>query len=157
DRAREVMRILKCGTGATDARGEAGRARMAIQPNGARDESGSGVSIRDLRSDAKGLARGGFEGRHGRAFPPLSPAELAAGRPSITEVALDGESGRRVESTAGLSLIVFAVRRNGRSASHLITLGRAPENDVVVPDVSISRFHAFVKEGAPGCWLMQDA
>jgi len=74
-------------------------------------------------------------------------------------VRLDGDSvvTRRAESTASLSLVVYALRRNGRSASHLITLGRAPDNDVVVPDVSISRFHAFVKQGANRRWLMQDA
>ena len=78
----------------------------------------------------------------------------------ITDVRLDDGDSRmpaRVESTANLSLVVYALRRNGRSASHLITLGRAPDNDVVVPDVSISRFHAFVKQGADGRWLMQDA
>ena len=119
---------------------------------------GSGVPIRELRADAKALARDEFEERHGRAFLLLSAADLAAPRPTITEVRLDDDPARaRVESTATLSLVVYPLRRNGRSAGHLITLGRAPDNDVVVPDVSISRFHAFVKEGASGRWLMQDA
>ena len=49
------------------------------------------------------------------------------------------------------------VRSNGRSAGHLITIGRGSENDVVIPDVSISRFHAFAKQGANSEWLIQDA
>jgi hypothetical protein len=122
--------------------------------------TGSGVPIRDLRADARSLAREAFEERHGRAFLLLSAADLSTPRPTLTEVRLDDEGGhapyRRVESTANLSLVVFAVRHNGRSASHLITLGRAPDNDVVVPDVSISRFHAFVKDGG-GRWMLQDA
>ncbi|HKA16001.1 MAG TPA: FHA domain-containing protein [Myxococcota bacterium] len=119
---------------------------------------GSGVPIRELRRDARALARSEFEERYGRAFLLLSAAEVSAAPPAITEVRLEGDSLRaRAESTAGLSLVVYAVRRNGRSASHLITVGRAPDNDVVVPDVSISRFHAFVKEGNGGRWLMQDA
>ena len=130
---------------------------MATLPNGAQLYRGSGVPIRDLRADAKALARDEFEERHGRAFLVLSAAELTAARPTITEVRLDDDCHARVESTASLSLIVFEVRRNGRSASHLITLGRAPDNDVVVPDVSVSRFHAFVKEGGTRHWLMQDA
>ena len=130
---------------------------MATIPNRAQLQRGSGVSIRELRADAKALARDQFEERHGRAFLLLSAAELATAHPTITEVRLDDDSHARVESTASLSLIVFKVRRNGRSASHLITLGRAPDNDVVVPDVSVSRFHAFVKEGGPGHWLLQDA
>ncbi len=130
---------------------------MATLPNRVQLHCGSGVPIRELRADAKTLARDEFEQRHGRAFLVLSAAELTAPRPTITEVRLDGDSHARVESTASLSLIAFSVRRNGRSASHLITLGRAPDSDVVVPDVSISRFHAFVKEGGTGHWLMQDA
>lgn len=132
---------------------------MATLSNRVPPHLGSGVSIRDLRADARALPRGEFEERHGRAFLLLSAADLAAARPAITEVRLEENDSRcaRAEATAGLSLVVFAVRRNGRSASHLITLGRGDDNDVVVPDVSISRFHAFVKEGADGRWLMQDA
>lgn len=119
---------------------------------------GTGVPILELRGDARALARSEFEERYGRAFLLLSASELATPRPTITEVRLDDDPhGARAESTAGLSLVVYALRRNGKSASHLITLGRAPDNDVVVPDVSISRFHAFVKEGSGGRWLMQDA
>ena len=127
--------------------------------NGREIARGSGVPIRELRDAARALPRAEFEERHGRAFLLLSAADLSTPRPTITEVRLDGDPGAsaRVESTANLSLVVYALRRNGRSASHLITLGRAPENDVVVPDVSISRFHAFVKQGANGRWLIQDA
>jgi hypothetical protein len=126
---------------------------------GADTPPGSGMPIRALRDDARGLARDSFEQRYGRAFLLLSAADLSTPRPTLTDVRLDDEpvAYRRVESTASLSLIVFAVRHNGRSASHLITLGRAPDNDVIVPDVSISRFHAFVKEDADGRWLLQDA
>jgi hypothetical protein len=127
--------------------------------NGREIARGSGVPIRELRDDARALARPEFEERHGRAFLLLSAADLSTPRPTITEVRLDGDSRApaRMESTANLSLVVYPLRRNNRSASHLITLGRAPDNDVVVPDVSISRFHAFVKQGASGRWLMQDA
>ncbi len=132
---------------------------MGTGSNGAAGQRGSGVPIRELRADAKTLARAEFEERHGRAFLLLSAADLAVPRPAITEVRLDDGDvrARTAESTASLSLVVYALRRNGRSASHLITLGRAPDNDVVVPDVSISRFHAFVKQSASGSWLMQDA
>ena len=126
--------------------------------NGKEIARGSGVPIRELRADARELARPQFEERHGRAFLLLSAADLSTPRPTITEVRLDDERApARMESTANLSLVVYPLRRTHRSASHLITLGRAPDNDVVVPDVSISRFHAFVKQDANGRWLMQDA
>jgi pSer/pThr/pTyr-binding forkhead associated (FHA) protein len=91
-------------------------------------------------------------------FLLLSATELAAApAPLSTAVGLNGDGQARMESTAGISLIAYGVRRNGHSAGHLITLGRAPDNDVVVPDSSISRFHAYVKEGANRQWLIQDA
>ena len=135
---------------------------MATFANGstAAAPRGSGVPIRDLRADAHALARDRVRGAPRPRVPAALRGRARRGRARpITEVRLDDDPGApaRVESTASLSLIVFAVRRNGRSASHLITLGRAPDNDVVVPDVSISRFHAFVKEGANRRWLMQDA
>jgi hypothetical protein len=130
---------------------------MKTGANRAEIHNGSGLPIRELRADARALPRSEFEERYGRAFLLLSAADLSTPRPTITEVRLDGDSHPRFESTANLSLVVYPVRRNGHSASHLITLGRAPDNDVVVPDVSISRFHAFVKEDASGRWLLQDA
>ncbi len=130
---------------------------MGSGSNGVAIERGSGVPIRELHGHARSLPRAEFEERYGRAFLLLSAADLSVARPTITEVRLDESGVRRAESTASLSLVVYPVRRSGKSASHLITLGRAPDNDVVVPDVSISRFHAFVKEGATGAWLMQDA
>src|SRR5262245_17892535 len=129
---------------------------MRLQEAGAARSCGSGVSIRDLRVAAQKLPRAEFEQRHGRVFLLLSATDFAAPPPGLmTEVGTGGPA--RMESTASLSLIVFAVRRNGHSAGHLITVGRAPDNDVVVPDASISRFHAYVKEGADGQWLIQDA
>ena len=38
-----------------------------------------------------------------------------------------------------------------------MTVGRAPDSDVVIPDRSISRRHAFLKRGADGAWLILDA
>jgi hypothetical protein len=119
---------------------------------------GSGVSIRALREDASALSREEFEDRHGSAFLLLTAAELSMARgPMQTEVRLEIDAPTRADSTASLSLIVFPVRHAGHSAGHLITVGRASDNDVVVPDVSISRFHAFVKQGANGEWLIHDA
>jgi hypothetical protein len=127
-----VTRILKWCAVPTDAKGrqvgahEDGANRAEIQ-------SGSGLPIRELRGDARALPRGEFAERYGRAFLLLSAADLSTPRPTITEVKLDGDSHPRIESTANLSLIVYPIRRNGHSASHLITVGRAPGNDVVVP------------------------
>ena len=128
---------------------------MRLQEASTAPSRGSGVSIRDLRAAAQKLPRAEFEQRYGRVFLLLSATDFAAPPGLMTEVGMGGPA--RMESTASLSLIVYAVRHNGHSAGHLITVGRAPDNDVVVPDASISRFHAYVKEGADRQWLIQDA
>lgn len=124
-----------------------------------RGRRGSGVPIHELRADARILSPEDFEERHGSAFLLLSAAELAMpSGPATTEVRLlmDGEHVH-ASSTANLSLVVFPVRRTGRSVGHLVTIGRASNNDVAIPDVSISRFHAFLKEADAGRWQLQDA
>jgi hypothetical protein len=120
---------------------------------------GSGVSIHDLRPDARILSPADFEERHGSAFLLLTAADLATpSGPATTEVRLlvDGEEAP-ADSTASLSLVAFPVRRTGRSVGHLVTVGRASNNDVAIPDLSISRFHAFLKAASAGGWQLQDA
>ena len=46
-------------------------------------------------------------------------------------------------AVAGLSLLVYPFRSEG--VGHLVAIGRAPNNDVVILESSISRFHAFLK------------
>ncbi len=119
---------------------------------------GSGVPLHDLRADARILTAEDFEDRHGSAFLLLTAAELSIPTgPATTQVWLELDSEEPGESTAGLRLVVFPVRRTGRSVGHLITIGRASNNDVAIPDLSISRFHAFLKRGEAGGWQLQDA
>lgn len=118
---------------------------------------GSGIPMRDLRTDARILSAEEFEDRYGSAFLLLTAAELTLPTgPATTEVRLLYDEGP-ADSTASLSLVVYPVRRTGRSVGHLITIGRAANNDLAVPDLSISRFHAFLKQGESGHWQIQDA
>ncbi len=124
---------------------------------GAAPGLGSGIPIRDLRSGARILSPSDFEDRYGSAFLLLTAADLSQpGGPATTEVRLIGLDDAPSASTASLSLVVFPVQRSERSVGHLITIGRASNNDVSIPDLSISRFHAFAK-GAEGGWKIQDA
>jgi pSer/pThr/pTyr-binding forkhead associated (FHA) protein len=40
---------------------------------------------------------------------------------------------------------VLAVRKRQRSFVNMITIGRAQNNDVVIPDISVSKFHAYFR------------
>jgi hypothetical protein len=117
---------------------------------------GSGGSIRDFQKDAGSLSSEEFEDRHGSAF--LLHASAGPG-PSdsapMTIVQLDGLDEPAMARTAGLSQMVYALR--AQSAGHLVTVGRASNNDVVVNDSSVSRFHAFLKPMGDGRFAIHDA
>ena len=130
---------------------------MAPTSSTAPRNHGSGIPISRLRSEARELSAELFEDRHGSGFLMLTAAELRSpDGPSMTEVNLadDDEPG---EHTAGLSLVAYPVRRSERSVGHLITIGRTANNDIVIPDISVSRFHAFAKPVAGGGFVLQDA
>lgn len=51
---------------------------------------------------------------------------------------------------------VFRVRRAPRSRFDFVSVGRNEGNDVVLPDASVSRFHAFLRELPDGTLVVQD-
>ena len=119
---------------------------------------GSGLLLKDFSSDARNLSPADFEERYGSAFLLLTAAELRepAG-PAMTEVALVGFDEAGSERTADLALLAYPVVRSERSVGHLVTVGRTSNNDVVIPDLSVSRFHAFMKPVGDGRFQIQDA
>jgi hypothetical protein len=107
--------------------------------------------------DAWRLAPPEFEASHGSGFLLLTAAgpKLPKGS-AATEVSLFGEEDPCAH-TADLSVLVYALRPGREPAGHLLTIGRAPNNDVVIPDRGISRLHAIVKRDSGGGFLLLDA
>jgi hypothetical protein len=104
--------------------------------------------------DAQNLSADEFESRHGSGFLLLTATRISNPKDSYsTDVQLltDEEDGSA--RTGNLSTLVFALR----SDVHIVTLGRASSNDVVIPDPSVSRKHALAKRGEDGVFLMRDA
>ena len=64
-------------------------------------------------------------------------------------------------SRACLLLLLLGATLQARASEHakvpLMTVGRTSNNDVVVRDTSVSRFHAYVKPADAGTLLIQDA
>jgi hypothetical protein len=119
---------------------------------------GGGVELREYLEDARCLAADEFEDRHGSAFLILSAPQLRSPEgPAATVVQLVGFDEPEPECTAGISILAYSVQRSGRSVGHLVTVGRTANNDVVISDLSVSRFHAFVKQGDDGFFQIQDA
>ncbi len=119
---------------------------------------GSGVPLEDFREAARTMPLEEFVDRHGSAFLVLSRSDLAVPEgPGATVVELPESAGPASEAPGAESPLAHPVCRTGRSVGHLISLGRTSNNDVVIPDSSVSRFHAYFKDGADGRFQIQDA
>jgi hypothetical protein len=109
--------------------------------------------------DARALSEEDFAIRHGYAFllhqgnldpsrkPTRPQATMIMGRvlPS-PETQPTGISKGEVFRGVGL-LRLYPVRHTGRSPfPRIVTVGRTKNNDIVLADVGISKFHAFFKE-----------
>ncbi len=117
-----------------------------------------GLRVEDLREDAARLSTDEFENRYGAAFLLLSSAGFKQPKnASSTEVFLLDLEDEVAERTAGVSVRVFPIQAAKRALNHLITLGRAANNDVTISDISVSRFHAFFKRSPTGNFQLYDA
>jgi hypothetical protein len=93
------------------------------------------------------LALSGFE-----APPP--PARTIRMQGTELREALKAE--RRRLAAGERSPTVLAVRKVQTTFPSMITVGRARNNDVVIPDALVSKFHAFFRQ-ADGQWTLSDA
>ena len=101
--------------------------------------AGSGRPIETYRDDARTLTQDDFARRYGEAFLLLTAVRPRAAQDTFsTHLALlEEEEGH----TGALATWVYPLR----SSVHIVTLGRARESDVVIPDRSVSRRHALLK------------
>lgn len=115
---------------------------------------GSALPLETFLEDAQGLSPDEFEKRHGSGFFLLTATKINSPRDSYsTDVQLLTDEDDGSAHTGSLSTLVFPLR----SAIHIVTVGRASGNDVVIPDPSVSRKHALLKRGEDGGFLMRDA
>jgi hypothetical protein len=120
------------------------------------------LHLEDFADDCKKLDIGAFCERHGDGFllheGPLEPARRAR-KPQRTVVFGKPNASMAPASrpTPKRDMLVFPVRTTGRSPyPRIITVGRTKNNDIVLADVAISKFHAFFKE-EEGQYFLQDA
>jgi len=64
---------------------------------------------------------------------------------------LPGDSGRTTKAVVPVSK-----RTASNPFEHMITLGRAPNNDLVIPDQRVSKFHAYFRKLGQQ-WMINDA
>lgn len=94
--------------------------------------------------------------------PGADPAQTAAATVTF-DYSMDADLGETVDEAVPHGRVAAAmdplelyplVKKPGASFPDRITIGRTPNNDVVIPDGSVSRLHAYVR---PGAWLVADA
>ncbi|MCG8587702.1 MAG: FHA domain-containing protein [Proteobacteria bacterium] len=113
------------------------------------------LTLGNLGEDAARLDVEAFAARHGAGFLLQTTARrLKPPDASYTEVLLEDDPDPN-GATADLSILVHSLC--GTGDAHLVTMGRGGNNDIVVRDPSVSRFHAFAKHGDDGGFLLQDA
>jgi hypothetical protein len=133
---------------------------VAPKPESNDDFAGTGLPIEQYQQDAARLSADEFDSRHGGAFLLLSATSLKHPKSgTATEVNLldFGDADEAGERTAGLAVQVFPIRAASESLMHLMTVGRTSRNDLTIPDISVSRFHAFFRRSPDNRFQLQDA
>jgi hypothetical protein len=121
-------------------------------------EADYSFDLEQYRVDAAQCDAAAFAAKHGHAFLVLSRASggglrLADGPRQTMAV----ESIEAAEAWLPGDLRVWPIRKSERSLiARFVSVGRTRRNDVVVPDVSLSKFHAFFTE-EHGVFAVQDA
>jgi pSer/pThr/pTyr-binding forkhead associated (FHA) protein len=116
------------------------------------------ASLEDFREDARRLSDAAFAAQHGRAFflhhgvlGDLRPARR--GQPTVLS-----DGGGDTAAPVRLDFLVFPLRSSGRASSPgFVSIGRTENNDIVINDVSISKFHAFCRVQDDGSVTIQDS
>lgn len=110
---------------------------------------GNGLPLGTLVADARGMSEGAFADRYGPAFLLLDDPKprnvTGAGLETRTALAVGGKN---------TPALVFPVVRRPESTFDFIAVGRNENNDIVIPDASVSRFHAFFHKTASGFVLL---
>jgi hypothetical protein len=125
-------------------------------------------SLRPLEAyfeDSRRLGAEDFGRQHGEAFlvhhGPMGKFEQLDDLKSTMKME-GGSKGAVTSSDVPFNpkkdFAVFPVRHGAAGASEedLIWLGRSEENDVVIPDESVSAVHAFIRKGEGGGLFLQD-
>jgi hypothetical protein len=116
------------------------------------------LELAGLKDDVRTLSDAELSAKHGDAFL------VHHGALNLPTLAHAGKT-QRVEGPAAGSdgptrpqVRILALRKGARSPyADFISLGRAGNNDIVLEDASLSKFHAYVRKLPDGSYVLQDA
>lgn len=116
--------------------------------------------LQDYLEDCTTVDLDEFRRRHGDAFllyhGSLDALTKPAAAPEATMMAANPLLQEKPPPQG--DFLVFAVHRKGAAGPKIfISVGRAEKNNVFIPDMSLSIFHAFFTQIQDGSFLLQDA
>lgn len=115
--------------------------------------------VQDFAADCKALSTNDMMKKHATAFLLHHGALGALNTPVGPQatIMINAKEGDNVPPPLQSDFLVFPVKISGRSPfPHFISVGRTRNNDVVIADISLSKFHAFFRQTADGM-VLQDA
>ena len=115
------------------------------------DWPSSGLPLRTIAADARSLAPAAFEARYARAFLVWHRSLSISAKGPMRTRSASGDTG-----TGELVLVAFPVRRRPTSEHAFVAIGRLDGNDIALFDETLSKFHAYVKEGPERTFVIQD-
>lgn len=89
-------------------------------------------------------------------IPNLAPAGTADEPTSFATMRFTPGGASRGGPNEGAMIIPVRKRRDSNAFAMMITLGRAPNNDLVIPDQRVSKFHAYFRKLGQQ-WMINDA
>lgn len=88
-------------------------------------------------------------------IPSLAPAAVSDDPGSFSTMRF-APAAARSGPAEGSMVIPVRKRRDSNAFAMMITLGRAPNNDLVIPDQRVSKFHAYFRRLGDR-WMINDA
>lgn len=111
-------------------------------------------AFRDGRSEGSVEA---FEAAFGRGFLVLAGLKLkrASTRATVDDGSRDDDSTDPGRNAPTGGFVVFPIQKRPDAPFDFVSVGRAPGNDIVIGDASVSKFHAYLRETDEG-FVLQD-
>ncbi len=106
----------------------------------------------DLLDEVFSLSEEAFSARYPYSFLVMEVADIAPGEVSYQTMA---SSRQRTREAAQWK--AYPVKKSDRNKfTNMITIGRTQNNDIIMDDPSVSKFHAYL-QGEEGQWKLCDA
>jgi pSer/pThr/pTyr-binding forkhead associated (FHA) protein len=112
----------------------------------------------NLFTDDPGLARGRLNGRPVLLYEPPLEESQDSDDDEAEDFQLRTQSGVVMPAIGGGEPLAVVIEKTKDNAfQRRITVGRTANNDIVLDDSSVSRFHAFLQQDERSEWTLTDA